>query len=396
MMIWERLNLEFAKPTKKLILLGSSGFIGNFALEYLRRYPNIRLEGISVHKSIEKLEHIIFEFQPKFVCISDEESFESYQRRNSNSKIKFFKGIKGLIELIEASDADTVLNALVGSIGVEVTLKSIEAKKKVCIANKESLITSGAVLLNVLKKFKAPIIPVDSEHNAIFQLLLRQNPANIKRILLTASGGPFRDFSLEQMAIVKKEQVLQHPTWNMGPKITVDSAGLINKGLEVIEAHYLFGFPYDAIDVKIHKKSYVHGLIETIDGTYFCLINPPSMIFPIAYSLHFPEPIPIYLNEAQKPEEWPSLEFENVDYQKYPGFSLCLEAGKIGNSAPLILNSANEVAVDLFLQDKILFTDIPKIIQKALKEIPVVKLENLNIILEEDKKVRNFVISKWN
>lgn len=392
----ERLNLNFAQPTKKLLLLGATGSIGTTTLNYLKRNPSIKLEGISIHRSIDKLSEIIENYQPRFVCITEEEAFEKFKDQYKNSKVKLLKGKEGLLELLYESDSDTVLNALVGSSGVEITIKAIELEKKICLANKESLVIAGPLILKLLEKYKAPFIPVDSEHNACFQLLLNHNSKFIRRILLTASGGPFRDFTYEEIKNVTKDQVLKHPTWNMGPKITVDSAGLINKGLEVIEAHYLFGFSYDSIDVKIHKNSYVHGMVELKDGSYICLISPPNMIFPIAYSLHFPETVPHSLKEALSPEDWPSLEFQSVDYQKYPGFFLCIEAGKKGESAPLILNSANEEAVSLFLKDKIHFIDIPKIIKEALEKIPVVKLENLNILLEEDQKVREYIKSKWN
>ncbi|MFN3603463.1 MAG: 1-deoxy-D-xylulose-5-phosphate reductoisomerase [Leptonema sp. (in: bacteria)] len=391
----ERLNLHFAEPTKKLILLGGTGTIGTYTLNYLKRISSIQLEGISIHKSIEKLEEILYTFQPKFVCITDENSFELFLKNYRNPKIKFFKGLEGLIDLIENSNADTVLNALVGSVGVEATVRSIELGKKICLANKESLVTAGPILLDLLKKSRASMIPIDSEHNAIFQLLYNRGEQYIKKILLTASGGPFRDYTIEQIKTVTKEQVLQHPNWNMGPKITVDSAGLINKGLEVIEAHYLFGLPYDSIDVKIHRQSYVHGMIQTTDGSFQCLVSPPFMFFPIAYSLHFPDPVPAILRETKEPEDWPTLEFQNIDHKKYPGFSLCMEAGRKGNSAPVILNSANEVAVQLFLEDKIHFTEIPLILNDALEKIPVVKLQNLSILLQEDQKVREFVLSQW-
>ncbi len=392
----ERLNLNFAKPTKNLILLGATGSIGTTTLEYLRRIKTIQLKAISVHQSTNHLNKIIEEFQVEQVAITDEESFDKYIKNNPYKNVKFFRGNEGLVELIKNSNADTVLTAVVGAVGIRATIEAIKQNKKICLANKETLIVAGDLILENLKASHSPIIPVDSEHNAAFQLLLNQNPANINKLILTASGGPLRDKSLDEIKKISKQEVLNHPTWKMGQKITVDSAGLINKGLEIIEAHYLFGFSYEHLEVRIHKDSYVHALIQLKDGSYMLSTSPPNMIFPIAHALHFPEPLHHTLKESKEPEEWPSLKFYPVDEKKYPGFALCLKAGKMGLSAPLILNASNEVAVELFLQDKIHFMDIPKIIRDALENIPLVEITNLDLLLKEDKKTREFVYDKYN
>jgi 1-deoxy-D-xylulose-5-phosphate reductoisomerase len=392
----ERLNLNFAKPTKSLILLGATGSIGTTTLEYLRRIKTIKLKAISVHQSTHNLNKIIEEFQVEQVAITDEESYDRYIKNNQNSRIKFFRGSEGLVELIKNSDADTVLTAVVGAVGIRATIEAIKHNKKICLANKETLIVAGDLILEHLKESRSPVIPVDSEHNAAFQLLFNQNPENINKLILTASGGPLRDKSVEEIKKITKQEVLNHPTWKMGQKITVDSAGLINKGLEIIESHYLFGFSYDHLDVRIHKESYVHALIQLKDGSYMLSTSPPNMIFPIAHALHFPEPLPYTLKESQEPEEWPALKFYPVDQNKYPGFALCLKAGRRGLSAPLVLNASNEVAVELFLQDKVHFMDIPKIIQDAMENIPLVEITNLDLLLKEDQKTREFVYDKYN
>lgn len=395
MNLYHRLNLKFAKPTKSLILLGATGSIGTTTLRYLRQNPHIKLNAVSVHKSIDKLNEIIHHFNPEFIAITDEESYDKFIKNYKYPKIKFYKGNEGLVELIKNSSADTVLTAVVGSVGIKATVEAIKQNKKICIANKETLIVAGELILKLLKKSKSPIIPVDSEHNAAFQLLINQRIDHIKKLILTASGGPLREKSLKEIQSITKQEVLEHPTWKMGPKITVDSAGLINKGLEIIEAHYLFGLPYEQLDVKIHKDSYVHAIIQFNDGSFFLAASPPNMIFPIVHSLHFPNFVKNSHQEFKELEEWPSLKFYPIDQEKYPGFFLCLEAGKRGLSAPLILNASNEVAVELFLQNKIHFVDIPKIIQDALENIPLVELKNLDIILEEDKKTREFVNNKY-
>lgn len=392
----DRLNLSFAKKTKSLILLGATGSIGNTTLKYLRRNKEIQLKAISVHKSIDKLNQIIDEFHPEFVAISDEESYDKFIKNYHNSKIKFFKGEEGLVELIRSCDADTVLTAVVGSVGLIATIEAIKQKKKICLANKETLITGGELILNLLEQYKAPMIPVDSEHNASFQLLVYENIKNIRKLILTASGGALRDMTTEQIKIVTKKEVLNHPSWKMGAKITVDSAGLINKGLEVIEAHYLFGIPYENIDVKIHRSSYVHAMIQLNDGSYKTLISPPDMIFPISHSLNYPESMIQQLQEYEEPEDWPGLYFEKVDLNKYPGFMVCLKAGMMGKSAPCILNASNEIAVDLFLHDKIHFTEIPEIITDALDHIPLVDMNKLDIIINIDKQTREYVLKNYN
>ncbi|MCS7205035.1 MAG: 1-deoxy-D-xylulose-5-phosphate reductoisomerase [Leptospiraceae bacterium] len=391
----ERLNLKYAAPTKKLTLLGASGSIGKTTLEVLRRFPQIQLEEISVHTSIKELPKLIEEFQPKQITITDESKFDEFTKNYHNVKIKFYRGYEGLLEMINHSQGDTVLNALTGSIGLEATIEAIKNQKKLCIANKESLVVGGELIFQMLKQYQAPLIPVDSEHNAAFQLLLSQNPKNIRKLILTASGGPFRDYTTEELKKVKKEDVLKHPTWNMGKKITVDSASLINKGLEVIEAHYIFGLPYEKIDVKIHKDSFVHSMIQLNDGSYMLATSPPNMIFPIAHSLFFPEVLPEKLKEFQEPENWPCLKFYPVDKEKYPGFYLCIEAGTLGKSAPIVLNASNEVAVDLFLNDQIHFTEIPLIIKDALENIPIVEIHDFNIILKINREVKEYVINRY-
>ncbi len=392
----KRLNLEYAQPTRSLILLGATGSIGKTTLNYLRRIKKIKLDAISIHQSIGDLENLIEEFHPRYIVITNEEKYNEFIKKFKKSNIEIYKGQEGLIEVIKNSNADTVLTAVVGASGILSTIEAIKKEKKICLANKETLITAGPIILNLLKNFKSPIIPVDSEHNALFQLMINQNLENVNKIILTASGGPLRDKTLEELKNITMEEVLNHPTWKMGPKITVDSAGLINKGLEVIEAHYLFGFSYNDIEVKIHKNSYVHGMIQLKDGSYMLSISPPNMIFPIAYSLHFPEPLPEILKEHQYPEEWPMISFESVDKKKYIGFDLCIQAGKIGHSAPTILNASNEVAVELFLNKKIHFLDIPSIIQDALNNIPIVKIENIDILIKIDKQTREYVYSKSN
>lgn len=392
------LNAARARLTKKLLLLGATGSVGKTTLSVLRRFPAIELTGISVHRSAADLEKMLIEFPTiRFAAVSDPDAareaipglVQSYPR------VKFFAGAEGLVEIVRASaeaGVDTVLTAVVGAAGIHATTEAIACGLKIALANKETLVTAGpaiAALIASLPMDRRPVIvPVDSEHNAAFQLLEKLNPRHLSRLILTASGGPFRTKQESELAGVSREEVLNHPNWKMGPKITVDSATMVNKGLEVIEAHFLFSLPYDSLGVFIHPRSVVHAMAETKDGAYLMAASRPHMSFPVAHALFFAESVPAQLEEATPPVDWPALEFEIVPKDRFQGFHLAIEAGRRGGTAGAVFNAANEVAVDLFLNGIIQFTDIPALLAMVLDQTEVEEGTELGLYLDADMRAR--------
>ncbi|MCB1178879.1 MAG: 1-deoxy-D-xylulose-5-phosphate reductoisomerase, partial [Leptospiraceae bacterium] len=303
---------------------------------------------------------------------------------------KIYYGQERLEEIVSNKEIDIVLTAIVGSVGILPTIAAIKNRKKIAIANKETLVTFGPYIRKLLENYKIQMVPVDSEHNALFQLLENKDFESIRAITLTASGGTFRDRDINSLSNVTVEETLNHPTWKMGPKITVDSAGLINKSLEVIEAHYLFNFPYDKIEVVIHPQSIVHGIVEYIDGATAMYASHPDMIYPIAHSLFYPEYTPKVLID-RKPHSYKNLEFWEPDNKRYPALQIAYECGRKGGTSPAIFNAANEAAVELFLSNKIQFMQIPEKIDLALQKIEIEYPEGLEGYLEADGKARNVV-----
>lgn len=376
--------------TTSVCLLGASGSVGESTLKVLRAYPEkFRLHSFSVHSNLEKAKEIQKEFSPDFICVSS--NFADVRvLGNKLGKTQILYGESALCELVREPEVEIVITAVVGSVGLRPTIAAITSGKKLGIANKETLVTSGPLIQSLITKHNTKVVPVDSEHNALFQLLESLNPNSVEKIILTASGGAFRDLSVEQLSSVTKEQALHHPTWNMGPKITIDSNGMINKGLEVIEAHFLFGIPYDKIGVVIHPQSIAHGIVELKDGASFIYASYPDMIFPIAHSLFYPEPVPKVLR-SYSAKDWEKLEFREPDLKRYPGLGLAFEAGRVGGTAPCIFNAANEVAVELFLKDEIRFIEIPNYIRETLDEIQVEFPSSLEEYEEADRIARETV-----
>ncbi len=400
------LNAESARPTRSLIVLGASGSVGTTALDFLRASadsPNgdIALAGVSVHSSTDRLREILREFPAaKLAAVSSEAAYDRDidSLRTEFPGVTFFRGDDGLVEMIpagQANGADTVLTAVVGACGIRATMECLRLNLKTALANKETLVTAGPAIDAYLRglissgvKERPVILPVDSEHNAIFQVLEGVKPSHIDKIILTASGGPFRDTAAADLKNVSREQVLNHPTWKMGPKITVDSAGMINKGLEIIEAHYLFSLGYESIDVLIHRHSLVHGMLATRDGGYLLCASQPNMVFPTAHALLYPETVPRPHSMATPPQAWPGLEFETVAADKYPGYYLCRRAGEAGGTMPAILNAANEIAVEKFLAGAIHFTDIPRVLETVLDRSENESGTELELFLQADERAR--------
>lgn len=382
---------------KKIVILGSTGSIGTTALEVIRKLgmhrsgaylgKDYQILGLSADRNIELLEKQIREFRPKVVAVMDGEASEKLRAKSKELKVKVLSGIEGLKNLASLPEANFIVFAVVGAIGLVPFLEAIKAGKTVALANKETLVIAGEIILTEIKKYQAKILPLDSEHSAIFQCIDKEDRKEVKRIILTASGGPFYRHSLEQLRKVTVEEALKHPQWKMGKKITIDSATLMNKGLEIIEAHYLFGLPYEKISILIHPESIVHSMVEFVDGTLKAQISLPDMRFPIQYALTYPRRIDTDL---------PSLDWDKVkrlnfflpEKKKFPCLDLAIEAGKKGGTYPAVLNATNEIAVDSFLKKKISFLQIAEIVGKVLAKHKSIKNPKLEDILAYDSWAR--------
>lgn len=369
---------------KTLSILGSTGSIGTQALDIVKKFPEqFQVVALSCSSNIELLKKQIEEFNPKIVAVYNEEKADEL-----NTDIPVYKGMDGLLKVATMGEAHTVINSLVGSIGVLPTVKAIENLKNIALANKETLVTAGQIVMKKLQFHKTTLLPIDSEHSAILQCLHGEKIDSINKIMLTCSGGAFKNKTKEELKSVKASHALQHPTWNMGSKITIDSATLMNKGFEVIEAHWLYGLDYSKIDVVIHPESIIHSLVEFKDHSVIAQLGMPDMRIPIQYALTYPnrlanESLP-KLNLADKKE----LTFKEPDLEMFPCLAMAYDAGIKGGTLPAVMNAANEIAVKYFLQDKISFLAIPRLIMEMMEQHKLIKNPTLDEILEIDKKVK--------
>ncbi|GAF63680.1 1-deoxy-D-xylulose 5-phosphate reductoisomerase [Bacillus sp. TS-2] len=381
---------------KKIALLGSTGSIGTQTLDVIREHSeHFQLVSMSMGHNIDLAKKQIHEFQPKVVSVADKESMHKLQVEFGD-KVKVLCGEEGLIEVATIESADVLVNAVLGSVGLQPTLAAIETKKQIAIANKETLVTAGHLVTKAAKIHNVPLLPVDSEHSAIFQALNGENHEQIEQIILTASGGSFRDLSREELKHVTLEAALKHPNWSMGAKITIDSATMMNKGLEVIEAHWLFDIPYSHIDVLLHKESIIHSMVEFVDKSVIAQLGTPDMRVPIQYALTYPKRLERKTGDRLKLWELGALHFQPLDLERYRMMALAYEAGKIGGSMPTVLNAANEEAVSAFLSKKIDFLSIERLIEQALEHHDVIKEPTLDEIVEIDQRIRNLIHSKVN
>jgi len=370
---------------KKITILGSTGSIGRSALEVISKCKDrFKVIGLTANSNIKLLEEQIKTFKPEIVAVADKANAAKLRKK---SGIEVLSGESGISEVASLSKADFVLSAIVGFAGLLPTLSAVRAGKTVGLANKESLVVAGEIVMKDAVKFGARIIPVDSEHSAIFQCIEGRSSQSVRKIVLTASGGPFFGRNKKELAKVTLEDALKHPNWEMGKKITIDSATLMNKGLEVIEAHHLFGIAHDRIDVLIHPQSIVHSMVEFRDRSYIAQLSVPDMKGPIAYALSYPEridnPMPaLDLSSIEK------LTFRRPDTECFPCLLYAYEASKEGGTMPAVLNAANEIAVGAFLQKAIGFNDIPVIIKKTMHSHRKKAVKGLDAVIEADRWAR--------
>tara|TARA_B100000925_G_C21985478_1_gene464336 strand:+ start:456 stop:1610 length:1155 start_codon:yes stop_codon:yes gene_type:complete len=378
---------------KKITILGSTGSIGESALSVIDNFNDqFRVMGLSANKNSKLLVEQVKKYQPKFVSIIDNNAADLVEEQLSSFDVKILKGREGLLELASYENIDLLLNALVGSAGMEPTIKAIQSKVDVALSNKESLVMAGSIINDLAIRNRVKIFPVDSEHSAIWQCLTGEDNKEINKIILTGSGGPFRTLPIEEFNTITLEQALNHPNWDMGNKITIDSATMMNKGLEVIEAYWLFNLPTEKIEIVIHPQSIIHSMVEFKDKSIKAQLGLPDMKIPIQYALTYPSH-----HEADWKEldltEIHSLTFEKPDFKKFPCMKLAFDALAAGGTAPAVLNVANEQAVYKFLNKEISFNDIPKIIEMACEKHELVSAPSLDEILNIEIWATDFVKS---
>ena len=380
---------------KKIALLGSTGSIGTQTLDVVRHYPNdFQVTALAASSNITRLEEQIREFKPKMAVVFNEAKALELKHNIRDLEVEVLSGMDGLLAAATEESADMVLTAVVGMIGIRPTIAAIEAGKDIALANKETLVTAGHLIMPLAKEKGVKILPVDSEHSAIFQCLQGENRGQIHKILLTASGGPFRGRTLDQMRDIQVEDALKHPNWVMGRKITIDSATMVNKGLEVIEARWLFDVGLDQIQVVVHPESVIHSAVEFEDSAVIAQLGTPDMRLPIQYALFYPDRKPLG-GEWLDLFKLGSLHFEQPNLEVFRGLQLAYDALNIGGSMPTVFNAANEMAVAKFLDRKIKFLDIPEIIGEAMKKHTAVKSPSLEEILETEKATYEFIESRW-
>lgn len=379
---------------KNITILGSTGSIGTQTLDIVRANDDLRVVAIAAGSNIQKLEEQIREFHPEIVCVYNEEAAANLKIAVADTSVKVVAGMDGLIGTAVYKGADIVVTAFVGMIGIRPTLEAIKAGKDIALANKETLVTAGHLVIQAAKDYGVKILPVDSEHSAIFQSLNGENRKEIDKILLTASGGPFRGRTREQMKDVKVEDALKHPNWTMGRKITIDSATMVNKGLEVIEAKWLFDVDFDDIQVVVQPQSLIHSMVQFKDGAIIAQLGTPDMRLPIQYALYYPERR-FLAGDRVDFGKIARITFENPDTDNFIGLKLAYEAGRIGGSMPTVFNAANEKAVAKFLDRKIGFLEITDIIQYCMENHKVKENPSVSEILEIEQWAYELIENRW-
>ena len=375
---------------KKISLLGATGSIGLQTIDIIAaNREEFQLVAFSSGRNIEKTRDIISQLSPELVSVQEE--MDAITLSKEYPHVQFTYGTKGLVEVATHPETTVLLNAVLGSVGLESTLAAIRMGKTIAIANKETLVTAGHLVMAEARKYNAPILPVDSEHSALYQSMNGENPKTIERLILTASGGSFRDRTRAELEGVTVKDALNHPNWSMGAKITIDSATMMNKGLEVIEAHVLFDMPYDRIDVLLHRESIIHSMVEYHDTSIMAQLGTPDMRVPIQYALTFPDRIPLIGGKRLNLAEIGKLHFQEADFDRYRALKLAYDAGRAGGTMLTAMNAANEAAVALFLQEKITFLQIEECIERIMDAHENILLPDLETILHVDSETRKIV-----
>lgn len=378
---------------KKIALLGSTGSIGTQTLEVVEEQKDMEVVGLCAGSNIKLLEEQVRKFKPRLAVVYDEVKAKEFADNIKDTSTKVLSGMEGVLELARMEESDVLLTAIVGMIGIAPTIAAIEAGKDIALANKETLVTAGHIIMPLAKKMGVSILPVDSEHSAIFQSLQGQDRSAVSKIWLTASGGPFRGKNKEFLANVQREDALKHPNWSMGQKITIDSASMVNKGLEVMEAKWLFDVELDQVQVVVHPQSIVHSMVEYTDGAVIAQLGLPDMKLPIQYALTYPDRR-VMQSEKLSFSKLASLTFEEPDMETFLGLKLAYEAGEIGGSMPTVYNAANELAVKKFLNREISFLGIYEQIEMAMRAHKVVGNPTVEQILQAEAETYELIESR--
>lgn len=380
---------------KKIAILGSTGSIGTQTLEVVRANKDIEVTALAAGSNIDLLEKQIREFSPKIAAVWNEEKAKELKDRVRDLDIRVESGMDGLLAVATELGAEIVVTAVVGMIGIRPTIAAMNAGKDIALANKETLVTAGHIIMSLAKEKHVRILPVDSEHSAIFQSLNGETGNKIHKILLTASGGPFRGWTREQMKGVQVEDALKHPNWTMGRKITIDSSTMVNKGLEVMEARWLFGVEMDQVQVVVQPQSVIHSMVEYEDGAVIAQLGTPDMKLPIQYALYYPERRPM---RGDRLDFWTMKEivFDKPDYENFRGLALARDAGKAGGSVPVVFNAANEFAVAKFLGKKISYLEITDMIEAAMEHHKKIAHPSLDEVLDAEAETYEFLKKQWN
>lgn len=375
---------------RRIAILGSTGSIGTQALDVIAARPEkLQAEILVAHTNADLLIAQAKKFEPNIVVIGDEALYNYVKKALSDTYIKVFAGQASVSDVVQLSNVDVVLTAMVGIAGLKPTMAALHAGKAIALANKETLVVAGAEIMKLAGEKRLPVIPVDSEHSAIFQCMNGERRAKIRHLILTASGGPFRGYSQKELENVSPADALKHPTWNMGKKVSIDSASMMNKGLEVIEAHWLFGVAADNIEVLVHPQSIVHSMVQFVDGSMKAQLGATDMRLPIQYALTWPERLETHVPDMHL-EDMKRLDFHKPDMHAFRNLQIAYDAIKKGGNAPCIMNAANEIAVDGFLKHQISFTGMSELIETCLSQIKNIATPTLEQLFDGDKETRNF------
>ncbi|MDE7205826.1 MAG: 1-deoxy-D-xylulose-5-phosphate reductoisomerase [Lachnospiraceae bacterium] len=379
---------------KKIAILGSTGSIGTQTLEIVRDNPDLDVVGLAAGTNIDLFEKQVREFCPKLVSLQSEEACKDLKERLADMQVEIVCGMDGLIQIAEMEESDVLVTAIVGMIGIRPTIAAINQHKDIALANKETLVTAGHIIMPLAEKMGVSILPVDSEHSAIFQSMQGENRERVSKLLITASGGPFRGKTRAELENVRLEDALHHPNWSMGNKITIDSATLVNKGLEVMEAKWLFGVDLENIQVVVHPQSIIHSMVEYVDGGIMAQLGTPDMKLPIQYALFYPDRRPM---KGKRVDFYAlgSITFEKPDMETFTGLKLAMRAAKEGGSVPTVFNAANERAVSLFLNRKIRFLQIPEIIEMCMDAHKRIASPDVEEILASEQETYEFIQTKF-